>query len=109
MSMNLYRLAMCAHEIGHMSMIYWRNESLHGYKAVINDDGSGAFVHNCGSYNVTELMVKIAGPLVEWLMHGATPERAIRFGNEYKDPQSDSSTIRAMVRQFRSEERRVGK
>ncbi|HLK65034.1 MAG TPA: hypothetical protein VKU19_16440 [Bryobacteraceae bacterium] len=100
MNFDIIRLAMCGHEIGHMSMVYWRAESLYSCKAVVNDDGSGQVSRSTGSKAITELMVKIAGPLVEHLFYGSTPDRAIRFASEYKDPQSDSSVIREMVRGF---------
>lgn len=103
--MDITRLAVCGHEIGHMSMIYWRKESLHRYKAVVNGLNGfvitdGSFLRRPGCYDLTDLMLLIAGPLVQYLMHGLTPQRAIRCGGEYKDPQSDSSRTREIVRQL---------
>jgi hypothetical protein len=94
------RLALCGHEIGHASIVYWRREALHGYNIVVSTDDTGTLFRGGSSLNVTELMVKIAGPLVEYLTYGITPKKAIRFRREYTDPGSDSSMIRGMVRVF---------
>jgi len=96
---DLSRLVLCGHEIGHASMVYWRKESLHDTYIEVTADGA-TFYRRLGSNNITELMVKIAGPLVEFLMHGQTPQSAIRFASEYKDPQSDSFQIRRIVREY---------
>lgn len=98
--MNINRLALCGHEIGHMSMIYWRKESLQSAKAVVRADGSGTVFRGASNNDITELMVKIAGPVVEFLIHGVTPKKAIRFSSEYQDHRSDSFMIRDIVRRF---------
>ncbi len=96
---EIEHLAVCGHEIGHAGMVYWRGESLHGTHVEMNA-GGGRFYRRCGTWNITELMVKIAGPLAQCLMLGFTPRKAIRFKDEYANPQSDSFQIREMVRDY---------
>ena len=98
--LNMERLIMCGHEIGHMSMVYWRKESLCRSRVWINDDNSGATTRGPGAIGITELMVKLGGPVVEYLMCGSRPKKAIRFRSEYKDPRTDSVKIRQLVRLF---------
>jgi len=77
-SMDFPQWALCAHEIGHASIVYWRRETLYGNAIVVNADG-GMLYRRHGSFNITELMVKIAGPLVQCLMSGLTPKRRFAF------------------------------
>jgi hypothetical protein len=56
-----------------------------------------------GRFDATErdLLTLIGGPMAEWLSHGTVPTKAIRFSSEYRQPNSDSTRIRALIKRLR--------
>lgn len=46
-------------------------------------------------------MVLLGGPVAEYLFHGFTPARAIRFPKEYEDENSDTTRIQRLVKRLR--------
>lgn len=95
-------LAVAYHEAGHAAMSYWRRESLDSRLIVLHADrfGGSTYVPVYGEGSETDLSVLIGGPMAEFLSMGIVPKVAIRFSSEYRDSNSDSTRMRAIVRKL---------
>ena len=87
------------HEAGHAAMVFWRGESLHARRVVLHADRFGGYTGvRVFDLTETDLMILLGGPVAEFLSMGVVAKRAFRFANEYKDSNSDSTRIRALVK-----------
>jgi hypothetical protein len=97
------RRSVAFHEAGHAAMVYWRRESLHARRIVLHKDRFGGSLILPGhDYTEDDLMVLIGGPMAEFLSMGIVPKIPLRFANEYRNPNSDSSRMRELVRALRA-------
>jgi hypothetical protein len=114
-------LATCHHEAGHAAVAWWFRCAFHDSELFIGPDGqSGGFpfrsfvnevsiqlalaVENAEQRRMAirdierEMLRLLGGPVAEYRFHGNEARRAIRFSSEYRDPGSDSSRLRRILR-----------
>jgi hypothetical protein len=105
---DLEKRHVCFHEVGHMAMVFWNRENLDGYRIVIHQDrfGGSMGARSGGDWTDEDLMKLLGGPMAEYLAQGIVPQGVLRFSNEYRDPNSDSTRIRNLLRRLRGKDDR---
>ena len=69
-------LSVARHEAGHMALIYWRCESLHGREVALREAGRlGATYVAIPDRSALDLMVLLGGPMTELLSAGVAAIR----------------------------------
>jgi hypothetical protein len=98
-------ISIAYHEAGHVALVYWRCESLYGRSIVLHDDrfGDSTSVPSC-DLSVSDLMVLLGGPVADLLSVGVVRKTAIRFTNEYRSLNSDSTRIRNLLKRLRGKD-----